>query len=105
LEVSFKDKELERCALDASYGLRKLGVSRSKLFWRRLDNIRQSENFECLRSLPGHFHELTGNRAGEWACDLDQPYRLVFRAGEYADGKIWIEITSAEILEIVDYHK
>lgn len=105
MEVSFKDKELEKCALDASYGLRKLGASRSKLFWRRLDNIRQSENFESLRSLPGHFHELTGNRASEWACDLDQPYRLVFRAGENADGKIWIEITSAEILEIVDYHK
>lgn len=64
-----------------------------------------SPNFESLRNVVGHFHELVGNRKGEWACDLDQPYRLVFKAGESADGKKWVEITSAEILEIVDYHK
>ena len=30
----------------------------------------------------GHYHELTGDRKGEWACDLDQPYRLIFEPHE-----------------------
>lgn len=105
MKVLFKDEELEKCALDVEYGSRKLGSRRIKIYWKRLEFIKESSNFETLRILPGHFHELTGNRKGEWACDLDQPYRLVFKAGEDTDGKKWVEITSAEILEIVDYHK
>lgn len=27
--------------------------------------------------LLGHYHELLGDRKGEWACDLDQPNRLL----------------------------
>ena len=32
----------------------------------------------------------------EWACDLDQPFRLIFR--------IEIETKTVKIREIVDYH-
>ena len=49
---------------------------------------------EDVRFLPGHYHELRGNRKGQWACDLDQPYRLVFKIDEQL-------IT---IKEIVNYH-
>ncbi|WP_407442291.1 type II toxin-antitoxin system RelE/ParE family toxin [Fibrobacter sp.] len=105
MEVLFKDKDLERCAVEEAYGLRKLGARRIKFYWKRLENIRQSSNFEMLRQLPGRFHELSGNRQGQWACDLDQPYRLVFRAGEDTTGRKWVEITKAEVLEIVDYHQ
>jgi len=105
LEVSFKDKELEKCARDFKFAIKQMGRIRSKIYLQRIQFLLISPNFQSLRLGPGHFHELTGNRSGEWACDLDQPYRLVFRAGENADGKKWIEIASAEILEIVDYHK
>lgn len=56
------------------------------------------------------YHELTGDRKGQWACDLDQPYRLIFEPHENPiptdnSGKyIWLEIKGVEILEITDYH-
>ena len=54
----------------------------------------------------------TGDRKGQWACDLDQPYRLIFEPHEKpipknAEGRyLWIEIEikGVEIIEIVDYH-
>jgi proteic killer suppression protein len=61
--------------------------------------------------VPGNYHELTNIRKGLWACDLDQPYRLVFTAYEKPipmneDGKyIWLEITGVELIEIINYHK
>ncbi len=50
------------------------------------------------------------DRKGQWACDLDHPYRLIFTPHETPiptdpNGRyIWIEIKSVEIVEIVDYH-
>lgn len=105
MKVLFKDKELEKCALDTRFALKRMGDVRSKIYLRRIRSLMISPNFESLRNAVGHFHELVGDRKGEWACDLDQPYRLVFKAGEDTDGKKWVEITSAEVLEIVDYHK
>ena len=66
---------------------------------------------EDTRNLPGNFHELSGNRKGEWACDLDQPYRLVFTPHESPiplnnHGQfLWNEIKGVEIVEITNYHK
>ena len=86
MEIIFADKNLERCATDAAYALR------------------FSLNFEELRAANGNFHELTGNRKGEWACDLDQPYRLIIKGSEPNKIVIWSMVTTAEIIEIVDYH-
>jgi proteic killer suppression protein len=46
---------------------------------QRLDDIRAAESLEVLITLPGHYHRLGANRSGEWACRLEEPYRLVFR--------------------------
>lgn len=76
----------------------------------RLRDLLAAETLEDVRYLPGHYHELVGNRKGQWACDLDQPYRLIFEPHENPiptnkDGKyIWIEIKGVEIVEIENYH-
>ena len=72
--------------------------------------MRAADTLEDVRYLPGNYHELTADRKGQWACDLDQPYRLIFQPHENPipedeNGKyIWIEITGVEILEITNYH-
>jgi len=91
--------------------LKELGSIRAKKFRLRLNQLASAENLEDVRYLPGNYHELTGDRKGQWACDLDQPYRLVFTpqerpipenvSGQY----IWLEIIAIEVLEIVNYHK
>ncbi len=45
----------------------------------------------------GRCHNLTEDRAGQYAMDLEQPYRLIFIQ---LDGEVQI----VEVQEIVDYH-
>lgn len=90
--------------------MKELGDRRGKLLLKRLNDLYDAETLEETRYLPGKYHELIGNRKGQWACDLDHPYRLIFEPQEKpipsnADGKyLWIEIKAIEIVEIVDYH-
>lgn len=99
-----------RQANDDRLAARKMGTLRAELFKIRLDDLRAADTLEDVRYLPGNYHELTADRKGQWACDLDQPYRLIFQPHENPipedeNGKyIWIEITGVEILEITNYH-
>ncbi len=110
MDISFEDKKLEKYANNDKQGVKKLGQLRHKKYKMRLDQLRNSKTLEDVRYQPGRFHELIGDRKGQWACDLDQPYRLIFKPQEdpipkNEDGNyIWIEILGVEILEVVDYH-
>lgn len=87
-----------------------MGKKRADRFRMRLYDMYDAESLEELRHLPGRFHELSGDRKGQWACDLDHPYRLIFIPHEDPiptdkDGKyVWSGIHGVEIVEIVDYH-
>ena len=107
MQVVYADKELAECARNKAYARRKLGQRRADVYWSRLENLRQAADMACLKNLPGRFHELIGNRAGQWSCDLDHPYRLVFRPVLNVNGDVigLIVEQAVEILEIVDYHK
>lgn len=110
MEITFGKKKLEKYANDDKLALRDLGKRRAELYKERLDDLRGSFTLEDTRHLPGKFHELVANRKGQWSCDLDHPYRLIFEPHEdpiptNKDGQyIWIEIKGVEIIEIVDYH-
>lgn len=110
MEVTYKNKHLQRCAEDIKYSVRKLGTVRSEKFLLRLGDLLDAETLEDVRYLPGNYHELTANRKGQWAVSLDGPYRLIFTPHESpipTDGKgryIWIEIRGVELEEIENYH-
>lgn len=111
MEITFTDKKLEKLANDDRKMLKELGKIRATVLRRRLTQMEDATTLEDVRNLPGNYHELTGNRKGQWACDLDQPYRLIFTPhenpipsnehGQY----IWLEITGVEVIEIINYHK
>lgn len=110
MEVFYKNKHLQRCAEDGKYSVRNLGPVRSEKYIRRVGDLCDAETLEEVRNLPGHYHELTGDRKGQWAVSLDGPYRLIFEPHEKPipideDGKyIWVEIKGVELLEINNYH-
>lgn len=87
-----------------------MGEKRAKIFHNRLNQLKAAATLQDVRHFPGHFHELSGNRKGQWACDLDQPYRLIFVPHENpvpvdTNGKyLWSEIKGIEIIEIINYH-
>lgn len=108
--ISFSDRTLNKAANDDRKLVRKYGQRRAHLIKRRLDALRATETLEDVRHLPGKFHELTGDRKGQWACDIGHPYRLILVPHEDSiptdeNGKyIWMEIKGVDVTEIVDYH-
>ena len=92
-------------ANDDRFAIRKLGTIRAGLYKARLDDLAAAFSLEDVRYLPGHFHELKEDRKGQWACDLDQPYRLIFQPHEEPipedeNGRyIWIEIKGEESIQ------
>ena len=111
MEIKFTDKKLEKLANDDRKMLKELGKVRATILRRRLTQLEDANTLEDVRYLPGNYHELGQNRKGQWGCDLDQPYRLVFTAIEKPlplndDGQyVWLEISGVEIIEIINYHK
>ena len=107
MQVVYADKELARCAGDRAYAVRKLGKRRADVYSVRIDALLRAVDLDSLKFVAGRFHELTGNRAGQWACDLDHPYRLIFKPVLNSDGNVigLIVEQTVSILEIVDYHK
>ena len=77
MDITFRDKKLGKCANDDRLAVRFLGPKRAKIFKQRLDDLRAAESLEDVRYLPGHYDELTENRKGQWASDLDHPFRLI----------------------------
>ena len=111
MKITFTHKKLEKIANDDRKMVKELGKLRATILRRRLTQLEDAATLEEVRYLPGNYHELKNNRKGQWGCDLDQPYRLVFTPHENpipsnADGQyIWLEITGVEIIEIINYHK
>lgn len=111
MNVTYKNNKLKKYAEDEKYSIQKLGPRRSELYLKRIGDLIASETLEDTRNLPGNFHELRQNRKGQWACDLDQPYRLIFEPHENPIPKndngqyIWLEIKGVEIVEIDNYHE
>ena len=110
MEVTYKNNTLRKYAENAKFSVQKLGPRRSELYLKRIGDLLAAETLEDVRHLPGNFHDLKENRKGQWACNLDNPYRLIFEPHEKPiptnpNGQyIWCEIKGVEILEIDNYH-
>ena len=110
MKITFSNNKLKKTANDPKRCFREYGQVGGKKLLQRLTDLRDAESMEDVRYLPGRYHELTEDRKGQWACDLQHPYRLIFKPhndpiptnddGQY----LWMEISGVEIIEIVDYH-
>lgn len=109
--IRFANNKLKRIVNDDRMMIREMGKLRASLLRRRLTQIEDAITLEDLRYLSGNYHELKHNRKGQWCCDLDQPYRLIFAPIEQpipinTDGQyLWFLIYGVEIIEIINYHK
>jgi len=111
MDIIFKNKRFGNLVNDENRLYRKYGQQRAYKILLRLSELSVATTLEDVRHLPGNYHELKHNRKGQWSCELDQPYRLIFEPQEDPipqdeHGKyIWIEIKAIEIIEITNYHK
>lgn len=109
--ITFQSKRLEKIVNNDRLLMREFGLTRAYKIKLRLTQLNDASTLEDVRYLPGNYHDLTNTRKGQWACDLDQPYRLIFEPHEKPiptdehGSYVWIEITGVEIIEITNYHK
>ncbi|GEP72710.1 hypothetical protein FD12_GL002450 [Lentilactobacillus rapi DSM 19907 = JCM 15042] len=87
---------------------KRFGSKRGTLIQRRITEFKAADTLEDIKHLPPQrLHKLTGNRANEFAVNVNENYRIVFYALDVND-----EITvnkhkavSVYIKEVVDYHE
>lgn len=110
MDITFAQRKMAKVVGKDKDLFREFGPLRGKKIKQRLDQLRGATTLEDLRHAPGRFHELGTDRKGQWACDLDGPYRLIFEPQQQpiptnADGQyIWAEITGIEVVDVTDYH-
>ena len=105
MQLLFANSQIEKICTSPERAVRKYGARCAEILLRRLRQMREAKDVETLTRIPGHYHPLTTDRKGQWACRLQGGLRLVFVPG--ACGEMVIkEITdpTLTILKIVDYH-
>lgn len=111
MTIFFTSPRQQKEFTDPKVRLKRHGAIRSKLILRRLNDPDASDTLEVCRALPGRYHELRENRAGQISADLDHPYRLIFEPADEppalrADGGTdWTRVRTVRILEITDTHE
>lgn len=103
MKLEFANNKLKKIATNERFGKKVLGELRYSIFMTRLADMAAATTMEDLRYVPGKFHSLSGNRNGQMACHLDEPYRLIFESAT-DEKNDWSKITIVEIIEIVNYH-
>jgi toxin HigB-1 len=108
VEVTFKDKNLQKLCAQQAYAQKKLGQVCARKLRSRLADLTAANSVQEL--VAGRPHSLKGDRAGQFALDLDGGKRLVFEPANdpiprKQDGSIdWAIVTHICIVFIGDYH-
>lgn len=98
MEIQYKSKKIRKVCTDANTARKNYGEKMARKIQQRIDELTAADSVEMMIQYHiGRCHSLTGNREGQYALDLVQPYRLIFI-------QIGNEIQIAEVQEIVDYH-
>ena len=74
------------------------GENTARKIIQRMNELESADSVEMLvKCFIGRCHQLQGNRKGEYAMDLEHPYRLIFI-------KVKNEELLVKIVSIEDYH-
>lgn len=98
MKIVYKNKSLEKVCTNYDEARKKYNDKMAMKIHQRIDEITAIDTVENLiKYRLGRCHLLKGNRQGQYAMDLVQPYRLIFE-------KNGDEIQIAKVIEINDYH-
>ena len=111
MEISFGSRKIQKTFNSEKELIRVYGSNMAKRIRIRMAILEAAGNLEDVpTSPPSRRHELGQNRKGQFAVDLEHPYRLVFQPDHNplprkANGGLDLrEITNIVILEVEDYH-
>ncbi|MFH1685945.1 MAG: killer suppression protein [bacterium] len=108
--ILFKTKKLQKRCNSLEEARKKWGPVSGEKLMQRLDELDAADSLLDTLNLPGTYHALTGDRAGQWGVGLKHPMRLIFEPADeplplLEDDSLNIAaVKVVRILEIVDYH-
>jgi len=78
LEVKFKTKKLQKQYQNSKDAIKAYGNDVAKKYIQRVNILKSAKSFEDLYTIPQlKFHQLAGERKGEFAISLTGFYRLI----------------------------
>jgi proteic killer suppression protein len=111
MDILFKNKKLRKTFNSFESLKKEYGHKQAKKIKMRLDQLQAMSNLSIASQFPQlRCHELKGNRRGQLAVDLDQPYRLIFSVAHdppprKEDGGLdWSRVEAIQIEGVEDYH-
>ncbi|MBW4528515.1 MAG: hypothetical protein KME18_25665 [Phormidium tanganyikae FI6-MK23] len=108
MEITFGDNKLQKLCEQQAVAQKQLGKVGARKLCSRLADLAAASSVRDL--VAGRPHPLKGDRAGEFALDLEGAKRLVFKSANdpvpyKGDGGIdWSNVTHVCIVFIGDYH-
>ncbi len=98
MEVRYRNSKIREICTDHKMAQKKYGAAMAAKIRQRIRQLTEAPSVDFLvQKHMGRCHLLCEDRAGQYAMDLSQPYRLIFII-------IGDEIQIVEVQEITDYH-
>jgi proteic killer suppression protein len=110
VDILFATKDLQSLCNDGRKSTRQLGSAAGARLRNRLDDLAAAADLSYCQNLPGHFHQLHGDRNGLFAIRLAGGLRLVLQPVAkplpiLKDGALdKSKITTIRVVSIEDYH-
>jgi toxin HigB-1 len=106
MDISFSDSRMQRRCESERDLRRTYGANCAKKILARIADLAAVASLDECRGLPGHCHELNGDREGQLAIEVARGRRLIFEPahGCPSGAMVWTEIDAIVLVEIVDYH-
>ncbi len=111
MQIYFKEKKLQKACESKRLSDKRWGSDNAKKIRQRLLELKAADTLADVSKLPpARCHDLFGDRRGQFAVDVKQPYRLVFEPADNPvplrpDGSIdKSSVRSIQILEVENYH-
>jgi len=110
LDIIFATTKLEKLCNDDKTATRSLGTASARKLRGRLDDLQALKVLSPAFQLPGRFHPLSHDRAGQYAFELQGGCRLVVEPfadplPKLSDGSVDLtKITAVKVVFVGDYH-
>lgn len=110
MDIQFSSAKLNRIFNSEQQLLREYGKETTKKIRLRMSVLKSAKTLvEVPKKQPDRCHGLKGNRIGQYAVDLNHPFRLVFKPiGAFTAGKDGSvdesTVIAIKILKVEDYH-
>ncbi len=96
MQIKYKSKKLERICNDFGDAKKRYSEEMAGKIQQRIQELSAADSIIILLQFSiGGCHSLKGNRKGQYAMDLVQPFRLLFEK---------VDEQTIRIISIQDYH-